>query len=482
MKSQPLEHRPRASSRLLCLGFALSLLRVLGAQAMPVFDLGCLASDRTDQEGRRQFRALGPIVEVARDGVPTLEGVRPFYTLERDNRGRRVLDVLWPLASFRRWGAVSDWHVLTAFGLDANVDDPASRYRAWIFPILFMGRDAEGRSYHALFPIGGTVREFCGRDVSFVLFPVYSHSTLNDLDTRNFIYPLISWTRGDDLYKFRVFPVYGRSVKKGEWDKRFVMWPFWTSFRYERPGAKGGGYIFFPFWGHVKMENQESWMVLPPLIRWSVSPKGQQKRYLWPFVQTASGETDQVQVWPLYGYKHTTNETSRFVVWPIVYSRHTARPSGDANWFRVFPVYYAFRQSATNAAAGAPALERSVCLWPLFDYDRRGEHARLRVIDLWPPRNTPAIERNLAPLWTLYRYERTPRGLEHELLWGLAHWERSAEGVRSGSVFPLTSWASDGAAGSVRRWDLLKGLIGYDRRGASRQFRLFYFLNWGGKP
>ena len=222
-------------------------------------------------------------------------------------------------------------------------------------------------------------------------------------------------------------------------------------------------------------------MVLPPLIRWSKSAKGREGYYLWPFVQTASGEKDKVQVWPLFGYQKTKAETTRYLLWPIVYSRHAARPAGDANTFRVFPVYYGFHQTVTNAAAGLkPA--RWACVWPLFDYNREGDWARLRVLGLWPARNTPPIERNLAPLWTLYRFERTPRGCEHDVLWGLAHWERDAAGVRSGAVFPLVSWASDGGANAVRKWEFLKGLLGYERTGKGRRYRALYLWTWGDKP
>ncbi len=451
---------------------------LLGA---PVYDFGCLASDRRDLFDRAQFRALGPLVEWTRDGVPTLTGVRPFFTYEEDGRGRDELDVLWPLASFRQWDRMSDWRILVAFGHDDDQTDPLSRYRAWILPFAFWGRDAKGQRYGALFPLGGSIHEFCGRDVSFVLFPLYSHSTLDDIDTHNFLYPFVSWTTAKDTRKFRIFPFYGHSVKTGVWDKRFILWPFWTSSRFERPGARGGGFVLFPIYGHLKMENQESWMVVPPFIRWSKSAKGREGYYVWPFVQTASGEKDKVQVWPLFGYQRTKEESSRYFLWPIVYSRHDARPAGDANTFRVFPVYYGYKQTVTNAAAGMlPA--RAACVWPLFDYNREGDHARLRVLGLWPSRNTLPIERNLAPLWTLYRFERTPLGREHELLWGLAHWERSAAGVRSASVFPVVSWAGDGAADTFRKWVFLKGLLGYERTGKGHRYRALYLLSWGDKP
>jgi hypothetical protein len=460
---------------------ALVLAGVTGALAAPVYDLGCIASDRPDLQGRAQFRALGPLVEWTRDGSYSLRGIRPFFTSECDARDREVLDVLWPLATFRRWDRETDWRVLVAFGSVADTTDPASRYHAWLFPFLFWGRDGEGRNYQAFFPIGGTIREFMGRDVSFVLFPLYSYSTINSLKTHNVLYPVVSWTTGDRLRKFRVFPLYARSVKKDDYDKRFVMWPIWSSVRYERPGARGKGFILFPIYGHLKLENQESWMVLPPFNRWTISPKGRDGYFLWPFIHIASGEKDQFQVWPLYGRKRTAAEATRFALWPIVYSRHTPRPAGDANTFRVFPFYYSFRQSVTNTATRVqPA--RSVCVWPLFDYDRTGDRSRVRVLDLWPPRNTPGIERNLAPLWTLYRFEKTELGREHELLWGLAHWERSATGVSSGSVFPLTSWATDGTAGTVRRWDVLKGLMGYERQGSARRYRALYLFTWGDQP
>lgn len=461
---------------------AATVLLALGAwsgAAGPVFDAGCLASERDDLDGQRQFRALGPIVEQSREGLPEFSAVRPFYSRERDGRGREVLDVLWPLASHRVWGRESNWHVLTAFGWTADRDDPDSPYRSWIFPLLFFGRNRAGEDYGALFPLGGRILDFCGRDeVSFTLFPLYSHSRLNDLETHNVLYPLISRTTGEDVRKFRVFPFYGRAVKRGDSDKRFVLWPIWTSVRYERPGVKGGGFVLFPVYGHLKMENQESWMILPPLIRWSKSAKGRQGYYLWPFVHTASGETDKVQVWPLYGYKNTTNEQSRYALWPMIYSRHTATAAGEANSFRVFPVYFSARKTSTNTAASA----RSVCLWPLFDYDRVGGKSRLRVIDLWPPRNSPGIERNLAPLWTLYRFRQDPRGREHEVLWGLARWGRMTGGSYAGAVFPLVSWQGDGAKGQVRKWDFLKGLIGYERDGAVRRYRALYFVRWGVRP
>ena len=134
--------RLRPSGRVLAV--VLLMAAAGSAPAAPVFDLGCLASDRRDLFDRDQFRALGPLVERTQGAGGTLAGVRPLFTREEDGRGRYDLDVLWPAASFRRWDKTSDWRVLLAFGHDDDRADPLARYRTWILPFAFWGRDVKG--------------------------------------------------------------------------------------------------------------------------------------------------------------------------------------------------------------------------------------------------------------------------------------------------------------------------------------------------
>ena len=451
-------------------------------QAAPVHDLGCLYSTDTAQDGMGMTEALGPVLEWRNSPDGTYRhAIRPFFVHERDARGRDMLDLLWPVGTISKWKGETTWRFLTAFGVDPDNEDPGSPYRTWILPLLFFGRNAEGEGYTALFPLGGRIDGFMGRDVAFVLFPLYARSRLKDLETHYFPWPLISRTTGDDFYQYRVFPFYGRSSKRNAWDKRFVLWPFWTSAHYYYPGSSGSGFVLFPIVGHVKLENQETWMILPPFFRRSVGPNGHEGCYPWPFIQTSSGKVDKLYVWPLYGRKTEGQVQRSFWLWPFIWQRHDVWKPTETDRFRVFPVFYAEASRRTDTPS--KVTDRYVSVWPLLSYVRsQDDYKRVRVLDLWPFRNTPPIERNLAPWWTLYRYERHANGRDNELLWGIARWGRAKEGDRYGSLFPLISWTRDPESNTHREWDFLKGLIGYRRSETGREYRFLYFIRWRSEP
>jgi hypothetical protein len=454
--------------------------------ATPVHDYGCLASSGEDLHGRDATRGLGPLVEWAGQGDdrPAVKAIRPFFTYFNDARtGKKELDILWPVAHFRQWNGQTDWRFLTAFYLGGHPADPPGQYALWILPLFAMGRNKAGENYGALFPLGGRVDNWFGRDrMEFALFPLYAHSELNDLRTDHWLWPFVSRTTGDDLYRFRVFPFYGTSRKKGEGESTFILWPFWTSVRRDRPGNRGSGFMLFPLYGHSKTDREESWMFLPPFFRHTVGSNLIQNIYFWPFYQAEkSKHLDKLYVWPLYGRRTSDFEERRFWLWPLVWNRHKTCPPVSIDSFQVFPLYES--SATTSLAAPDQVLERSVSIWPLVSYERKNQdYKRVRLLNLWPFRNTSPIERNLAPLWSLYQYERTPGGAETELLWGAARWGSRTNGVAHGSVFPLASWSHDRVADTQRGWEFLKGLLGYERNESGKTWRALYFIRWRTEP
>lgn len=427
-----------------------------------------------------------PLLEWREQGdlKPAMKAVRPFFTYENDAlTGKESLDILWPVAHIRHWKGETDWRFLTAFYWGPRSTEPDTHYAFWVLPFLAVGRNKAGEDYGALFPLGGRVDNWFGRDrMEFVLFPLYAHSELNDLRTDHWVWPLVSRTTGDDLYRFRVFPFYGRSEKKGEGESKFILWPFWTSVRRDHPGNRGEGYMLFPFYGHSKTEREETWMVLPPFFRHTVGRNVEQNVYFWPFIQTEkSSRQDKFYVWPLYGRRTTAREDRRFWLWPLVWNRHEKCAPVAVNRFRVFPIFTS--ESTRPLAAPTNVVSRYVSVWPLVSYARsQSDLKRVRVLDLWPFRDTAPIERNLSPLWTLYQWERTPVGVENEALWGLARWGSRTNGPTHGSVFPLASWSHDRAGDTQRGWEFLKGLLGYERNETGKSWRALYFFRWRTQP
>ena len=240
--------------------------------------------------------------------------------------------------------------------------------------------------------------------------------------------------------------------------------------------------MLFPVYGHSKTEAGETWMFIPPFFRHSTGKKGTENVYLWPFVQTATTKNeDKLYVWPLYGRRTTPDETKRFWLWPFVSQRHEQKAKADITHFRLFPFVYS--ESDRSVAAVTNVTHRYVSVWPLVSYDRtKNETKRVRIPDLWPFRDTPPIERNLSPLWTVYGYERTPMGRENKILWGMARWGVESNGISYGSVFPLASWGHESRKNTERDWEFLKGLLGYRRDESGKAWRALYMIHWRTKP
>ena len=65
--------------------------------------------------------------------------------------------------------------------------------------------------------------------------------------------------------------------------------------------------------------------------------------------------------------------------------------------------------------------------------ERVGDQSRFRTLLLWPLRHTAPVEREYAPLWTIYQHTRAGANTDDEVLWGLfRHQRRGATAGRNG--------------------------------------------------
>lgn len=464
----------------LCFFWLAALSGVLAASSSgspPVHsDWGPFYARWIDVNDNRRQQTLGPFH--SRLETPQgwhFEALRPLLA-SWNHAGDEVYrrEILWPVAKQSYRGEQHVWRFLTAFGLNRDVSDPDSRYRLWVFPVYFQGRDKHGASYLALFPLGGRVHEFLLWDeVSFMLFPLYVRSRIKDIEAESWIWPVFSRTEGHTVRRGRIFPFYGYSEREGLGRKEFILWPIWTSVEYTHPRTEGSGWILFPLTGHLKTVDQESWWILPPFFRYHLGEEKNRILGPWPFVQISEGMTDKFYLWPLYGRK-TIGQTRRdFFLWPI--GSHETHRGGHTDKTRTFvvPVVQSFRESDSDTGE---ILRDYTKVWPLFShsYQQEGPARRTVFPDLNPFREGP-IERNWAPFWHLYRREQVGEAVDTEILWGIYRSFRR-ENYYYRSLFPLLSVERHDAQREV---NILKGLVGWRREPGKNQLRLLYFLRFG---
>ena len=461
-------------------------LAFAGDEEARTFDWGFIASRQPDVHGDMRTKFLGPFFEFASstNGME-FRAFRPLHSKVYDPVARREThDILWPIAMAKRHDTEFRWRFLLTYYHDFDVNDPVSRYRFMSLPIYFQGRDKDKRRYAAIFPRGGRIHEFLTRDESeFLLFPLLARSSINEVETKDVLWPIYSRTEGKGIYRFRIFPFYARSHHRDKFEKRFILWPFWTWARYKEPGHSGTGYILWPLWGHVELEDQETWMFVPPLFRFSKGQRLDYSHYPWPFIQHSRGLVEKLYIWPLWGEKHMHGYYRSFALWPIVHNMRVDRGKTMARTFLVVPFYLSSSsvEKEKDEAGDREVLGKYRKVWPLFSYRREGSESCFRTLELWPLRTPAPMERLYAPLWTLYSRTGIGENMDHELLWGLYRQRRRGGDVFSSALFPLWEWRRDDREKETREWNLLKGLVGYSRKGTQKQVRVLYFLRFGRK-
>lgn len=442
-------------------------------------DWGPFYASWTDVHGNERHRALGPFY----DHTETPDGwearaIRPlFHGWGREEPRVTRNEFLWPLGTWRQRENSSYWRFLLAFRWNWDVDDPESRHRSWLFPFVFSGRSIEGKDYFAVFPFGGTIREFLFWDrIRFVLFPLYVNSRINDVEAKTWLWPFISKTEGEGVRRFRVFPFYGYNEREGRGRKTFVLWPFWNQVRYTTPGASGFGWILFPVVGHLKLTDQETWWVVPPLFRVSVGEEQNRVYGPWPFVQKESGETEKFYLWPFYGRKVIGGVDQRFFLWPLGRHEKIERPESETTRTWLLPFYRRYVTQSDSEAVEPSAWTK---VWPLFSHLSKNEGAVRKTVvpDFNPMRGGP-IERNFAPFWHLYVRQEVEGHVDTEVLWGLYRGVKRGESYQYRSLFPLFSWSREKEGG---HFSLLKGLISRRRQGDENSWRILYLFRFGAK-
>jgi hypothetical protein len=402
--------------------------------------------------------------------VQTPEGsffaVRPFYSRAVTDEQGQVQDFLWPLYSRKEFkNEQSSRTLLFRYKHTFHDGENPARYRNWVLPVWFHGRDANGQRYLSVFPLGGTLNEFLGRDeITYVLFPLYGKSRINDVKTTSVLWPIYSHTRGEGIQRDRVFPLYGKSVLENKYEKKFVLWPFWTSADYFYPGDSGRSWILFPLCGRANLDKERTLWVVPPLFRFTEGERQSRTWCPWPFFQKVTGPREnRLYFWPIWGEKETHKSRRAFALWPFLWSLQNEEREATRTRRMALPVWFSDHLVA-HPADDVPATTVSDYwkIWPLMSYCREEKTTRFRMLELWPLRNSPPVERNWAPFWTLYQKSSVEGVVRRDALWFV--WNSESE--------PATG---------RKEWSLLKGLAACKTQDEHRSLQLLYWIRMGGE-
>ncbi len=459
--------------------FLPGILILAGALACPAqipsLDDAGWVSDRfplTLSEGQR-IEMLGPLFGWQRQESETLWTFPPLGSVRQDTATDFFeLDLLYPLVTLDRFGLDYRLQLLQLFSFSGGQTmEEEGRRRLTLFPVYFHQRsDDPAQDYTAVVPFYGHLKNRFFRDeISFLMMPLWLQTRKRDVVTDNYLFPLLHRRRGEGLEGWQFWPLIGHERKEVTWRKDsqgetelvgghvkwFALWPVFfrndlglgtTNEQTQR--------LFLPLYSAQRSPARDTTSYLWPIgVTRTVD---REKKYRewgapWPLVSVARGEGKTLtRVWPLFSQGKTPSVESDFYLWPI-YKRHRTRAElVDRQRTRVLLFLYS---DAIEQNRSAGTRRERTDLWPLFTA-RREHNGNTRLQLLAPleplvPGNT-GIERNYAPLWSvwrseanattgatsqsflwnLFRCETTPKTRKCSLLFGLFHYQSGPEGKR----------------------------------------------------
>ena len=410
-------------------------------------------------------------------------GFRPVYVWQKNPAEHTAeVDILYPLLTYRGSELSRRWSLFSLVNFDRprGRGTPGARHLD-VWPFYFSRETgAPATSYHAVFPVQGTVLERLGYDrISWTLFPLFARFERGGVVKTGAPWPFIRTTSGGGHHGFALWPLFGWEAKAGVYDNRFCLWPLIYRNRSQLaqpvPTEKLG---VLPFYARDTEAGARSETFVWPFFGYthrSAPYRYDETRWLWPFLVQGRGDDRRVNRWgPFYTHSNIKGNDKRWVLWPLFrQQRWTESGLLQTKTQLLYFLYWSLEQR--SAARPALPAARKTHLWPLLSYWDNG--AGRRQLQLLSPfevffQENDSVRRDYSPLPAIYRFDRrAPDEVRVSLLWDAITWRRSA-GRREFHLGPLLRLTSGPGR---RRVALAGGLIGLRRDPGARAWRLFLF-------
>ena len=434
-------------------------------------------------QGVKEIEGLGPFFIWKRDLQQKQWGVRPlFYWTEDETEPLQRFEFIYPLGKYQvKEGEKKGY--LAPLSLYRKEDvDGRKKWDFQFFP-FFIGETKEGKDYFGLFPISGYLFDRYGKEeIHFFLWPLYSESTSEGVRTKNMLWPFFSLIDGEKKKGYRFWPFYGYRKEVGISQTKFFLWPiFFQQLKGMDTDDPIEEKMVFPFYIEKKSKHFESKTFLWPFFSHTKDRLSgfEQWDLPWPVFQTLKGENlEGMKIFPLYGYRVKGGTEKRtFILYPLYQMEEDQKKEGQERTIRILLL----SRIRTGENDQGMKKKRSLRIWPLFDYEREeAGHETFSFFYLFPFKEE-GFERNLFPLFRIFRWEKDQRGgISTNFLWGLYKREKKEDRDFWEIAYLIHVKKEEGR----KTLSLLQGLFQYQNDGEMADLRLFYLpfhLRWSFK-
>ncbi|HWA08185.1 MAG TPA: hypothetical protein VG838_01830 [Opitutaceae bacterium] len=469
-----------------CLGFAAALAAPARAQAEREHNLWPVRVSQLDASGATlSWQGAGPLIfrQPMEDGV-TGDGFRPFYLRKRDGSGALTeTSFLYPVFVYRADGESYRWSVVQLINFTHPKEGaPTERNDAGfdVWPFYFSRRtDSPETTYHALFPVFGTMKQRLFNDrISWVLFPAYFRTERRGVVSSFYPWPFLRTIHGDGNSGFALWPLFGWRSKPGSDRSEYYLWPLiYNSVTHLDEPVPKHSFGVLPFYASEHSADAVGETYVWPFFGYEhrTAPYHyDETRYFWPLFLQGRGDRYYNRWAPFYTHSIVNGVDKTWVIWPLFRQQTWAEENivqTRTQFF--FFLYWSLVQRRANHPEVAPASKTHV--WPFVSiWDNGAGRRQLQVlspIEVFFPHNDN-MRVLWSPLFALYRYDRSAPGtVRQSVLFDLVTWRREPE-RHEFHLGPIVRVVSTAASGRIT---LFGGLLGFNRSAAGSRWRPFWF-------
>ena len=432
---------------------------------------------------------LGPIFSFDRTAEDETTAFRPLFHSAADRDATRNFSYyLYPVATSETTPDVSRIEILQLIqkNIFRKAEPEEKERQSLLFPFIITGESKKYGPYTSVFPLYGDIYERFWRDeYHYVLFPIYGRTVKKGTTNYNFLWPFFSVTRGDKESGFRFWPLYGQASKEGSYNSKFVLWPIYTQEEHGLDTSEPSHRLtIFPLYASFDSPSVSSRTWLWPFFGYSTdSKKDEEERdYLWPLWLTVTGSKRNVTKFlPFYSDERSEDSTKNWYLWPFY--RNDTMQSPQYRQERDKVLFFLFSNTVESWSQDGKERRRTA-LWPLFLYNSSpdGEKRLTLPAPVESILDREGIEILWAPLWRIYVQQWNEQGDSSlSLFWNLYWHDRSKDSL-GWELFPLYRQRS---APSFLEVQILKGLINYSESSSRRRLSLFWLpfgFDWQSEP
>jgi hypothetical protein len=434
-------------------------------------------------ERTEEIEGLGPFFIWKKDPHQIQWGVRPLlYQTEDEKEPVWRFEFLYPFGKYQRKEGETKAYLSPLSLYSQEEGDGKGK---WIFHFFtfFIGETEKGEDYWGFFPIYGNLLSRYGKDeVRFYLWPLYGETTTEGVHTTNLLWPIVSYTEGERKKGYRIFPVHGKKETPGVSQVAFWFWPIYSEGKFNMDTDDPvDEKIIFPLYLRRESRRFTSQTYLWPFYSYARDRLTgfEQLDLPWPFYRSIQGENlSEIRIFPLYGYRVKKGEMKRLSLLYLLYPlfQYEEDLMGGVNE-KTYRILFLTRIRTGEDHQGVKK-EKSIRVWPFFNYEREETgHEKFYFFYLFPFIDD-GFERNLFPLFRIFRWEKDPRGGKTtNLFWGF--YKRVEKEERD--FWEVAHLIGVKKGNGWKKVSVLKGLVHYKREGENVDLRLFYLplhLRW----